>query len=191
MAMGTSRRLRRATLAIALLAALGAAIAAGAMGRGGKGVRLPAAWSQATISSGAATLSYPSNWKAIPGDDGTVSFALRDRRGLYLGYLNVTPRQGEEQLAGWPAFRVHRNAEEGDTRVRVLGSAENVRFSGARGSCVTDEYRSRIGSHTYREMACIVAGRHSTSVFIGAALVADWAELAPILQHSAATLIER
>jgi hypothetical protein len=162
-----------------------------AAANGPRGVTLPRGWSHATISSGAATLAYPSRWRAIPGDAGTVSFALRDREGMYLGYLNVTPRQGAEQLAGWGGFRTRRNAEEGDTQVRELSFSENVAFANARGSCVLDDYLSRVGSHAYRELACIVAGRHSTSVFVGAALVADWSTLGPIVKHAAATLVER
>ena len=151
----------------------------------------PTAWRRATIASGAATISYPRGWKPIPGDDGTVSFALRDRRGSYLGYLNVTPRQGAERLAGWAAFRTRRNAEDDDTAVRALASAERVRFSGAHGSCVIDDYVSRVGSNAYRELACIVAGRRGTTVFVGATLVSDWPTLGPVVERAASSLIER
>jgi hypothetical protein len=151
----------------------------------------PAAWSRAAISSGAATVAHPSSWQSIPGDAGTVSFAIRDRKGRYAGYINVTPRQGGERLAGWSAFRMRRNAEEGDKQVRELSSSQNVAFADARGSCVLDDYLSRVGSHPYRELACIVAGRHATSVFVGAALVDDWPTLGPILKYAAATLVER
>jgi hypothetical protein len=175
-------------LAGALIAALLAGVAAG---RGSGSQAPPKYWSHATISSGAATLAYPSSWRAIQGDKGTVSFALRDRRGRYLGYLNVTPRQGAEQLAGWAAFRTGRNAGDGDKQVRIVKSAENVTFTGAHGSCVTDDYLSKIGGNPYRELACIVAGRHSTSVFVGAALVSEWSRLGPLVVQSATTLIER
>jgi len=148
-------------------------------------------WSHATISSGAATLAYPSSWKAIPGDKGTVTFSLRDREGRYLGYLNLTPRQGSEQLAGWAAFRAARNREEGDKDVRVLRSMENVQVGNGRRSCVVDEYLSRFGSHPYRELACIVAGPRATSVFVGATLVPEWSKLGPLVERSAAMLIER
>jgi hypothetical protein len=151
----------------------------------------PATWRQATIASGAATLSYPRGWKPISGDVGTVSFALRDRSGRYLGYINVTPRQGEERLAGWAAFRTRRNAEDEDKAVHALASAERVRFAGAHGSCVIDEYASRVGSNAYRELACIVAGKRSTAVFVGATLVADWPTLGPIVERAASSLIER
>jgi hypothetical protein len=51
----------------------------------------PEHWRSATIGSGAATLFYPSGWHPIRGDSGRVTAALRDRAGLYAGYLNVTP----------------------------------------------------------------------------------------------------
>jgi hypothetical protein len=153
--------------------------------------RAPKTWIGATTASGGATLFYPSSWKPIPGDSGTVTAALRDRRGLYRGYLNVTPREGAEQLAGWAAFRIRRNTQEGDRPTRLVAAAENLRFDNARGSCVIDDYLSRVGSHAYREVACIVAGRRYTNVFIGAALVGDWPTLAHIVERAASALVER
>jgi hypothetical protein len=184
-----SRSLKTAVPALLLVAAIGVPLAAAA--HRAKSAQQPAAWNRATISSGAATLAYPATWKAIPGDAGTVSFALRDTRGLYRGYLNLTPREGAERLTGWAAFRTTRNAGDGDRRVRVVSSSEHVAFTNAQGSCVVDDYLSRVGAHPYRELACIVAGRHSTSVFVGAALVSEWARLGPAIRRSAATLIER
>jgi hypothetical protein len=151
----------------------------------------PRTWTSATIASGAATLFYPSGWKPIPGDRGTVTEALRDSGGLYRGYLNVTPRQGTEQLAGWAAFRTRRNTQEGDKRTHTLATAENLSFTNARGSCVIDDYLSRVASHHYRELACIVTGRRYTNVFIGAALLGDWSELGPVVKRAAAALVVR
>ncbi len=148
-------------------------------------------WRSASISSGGATLFYPPNWKPIPGDRGTVTAALRDGRGRYRGYLNVTPRQGAEQLAGWAAFRAARNTREGDAHERIFAAGENLRFTGARGSCVIDDYLSRVGSHPYRELACIVAGSRYTNVLVGATLVSDWSTLGPTVQRAAAALIVR
>ena len=144
-----------------------------------------------TIASGGATLSYPSNWKPIPGDRGTVTAALRDSRGLYRGYLNVTPRQGAEQLAGWAAFRTRRNMQEGDQRTRILAAAENLRLASARGSCVVDDYLSRVGSHPYREVACIFTGNRYTNVFVGAALMRDWPTLGRVVERAASAFTER
>jgi hypothetical protein len=151
----------------------------------------PKAWTSLTIASGGATLSYPSNWKPIPGDRGTVTAALRDSRGLYRGYLNVTPRQGAEQLAGWAAFRTRRNMQEGDQRTRILAAAEHLRLGSVRGSCVVDDYLSRVGSHPYREVACIFTGNRYTNVFVGAALMRDWPTLGRVVERAASAFTER
>jgi hypothetical protein len=151
----------------------------------------PNRWASATLTSGNATLFYPADWKPTPGDSGTATASLRDRAGLYHGYLNVTPRQGRERLSGWAGFRARRNREEGDESVHELAAATGLHFRGARGSCVIDDYRSRVGSHPYRELACIVAGRGATSVLVGAALRRDWPTIGPILKRAASSFIER
>lgn len=190
--MATSEPARRGYLAVLMVAVvIATTLVVVAAATGSHKPAAAATWRHATISSGAATVSYPSTWKAIPGDAGTVSFALRDKRGRYRGYLNVTPRQGAERLSGWATFRTRRNAEDGDGQVRIVSAAENVAFIHAHGSCVTDDYISRVGGHRYRELACIVQGRRSTSVFVGAALAADWPKLEPVVRHAAATLVER
>jgi hypothetical protein len=117
--------------------------------------------------------------------------ALRDNRGRYAGYLNVTPRQGAEQLHGWAAFRTNHNRDEGDRHVRQLAAAEGLRFRNARGSCVIDDYVSRVGSHAYREIACIVKGHRHADVFIGAALRQDWTTLRGTLERAASGLLQR
>jgi hypothetical protein len=127
----------------------------------------------------------------VHGDEGTVSFALRDRGGRYLGYLNVTPRQGAERLRGWAAFRLHRNSEEGDRGVRELAAREDIAFPGARGSCLIDDYGSRAGANPYRELACIVRGRHAESVIVAAALRPEWPRMAPDLIRATEAFQER
>jgi hypothetical protein len=156
-----------------------------------RAVPAPKKWTTATIASGGATLSYPSSWKPIPGDRGTVTAALRDSRGLYRGYLNVTPRQGAEQLAGWATFRTERNAQDGDRQTRVVAAAENLRVGSVRGSCVVDDYLSRVGSHPYRELACIFTGSRYTNVFVGATLVRDWPTLGRVVERAASAFTER
>jgi len=162
---------------------------------GGYGWLRPAAaprgWHSATIASGEATLFYPPRWKPLRGDVGTVTAALRDSWGTYIGYLNVTPRQGLEQLHGWADFRTSRNRGDGDRSVRQTAAAEGLRFARARGSCVTDDYLSRVGANRYREIACIVAGERATSVFVGAALLRDWPRIAPALRRAASAFRER
>ena len=146
--MATSREARRRTAlgarAVSLLALAGLPLLAAAgdssRARGASGAvrptggllsaefswlhpaRAPADWTHVTIASGNATLFYPAAWKPIPGDKGTVTASLRDKTGIYHGYLNVTPRQGAERLNGWASFRTRRNREEGDQRVHELAS---------------------------------------------------------------------
>ncbi|HXB15237.1 MAG TPA: hypothetical protein VNV44_05790 [Solirubrobacteraceae bacterium] len=151
----------------------------------------PSGWPSATIASGFATIPYPRGWQAIAGDRGTVSFALRDRAGHYLGYLNVTPHQGGEQLSSWARFRLGRNRGEGDRNVALLASRRGVPFAGARGTCVIDDYSSRVGANPYRELACLVRGRRSASVLVASALRPDWARIAPLLVASTAAFVER
>ncbi len=151
----------------------------------------PAGWLKVTMPTSEATLSYPSTWKPIPGDTGTVTVSLRDARGRYAGYLNVTPRQGAEQLHGWAAFRIDRNRDEGDGHVTQVVAAQRLRFRNAVGSCVIDDYVSRVGSHAYREIACIVKGHRHTDVFVGAGLRQDWQAVRGTLEEAASSLVQR
>jgi hypothetical protein len=104
---------------------------------------------------------------------------------VYEAYLSVTPRQGAEQLHGFAAFRIDRLADE-DTDVHEIATAENIAFAGAVGSCVNDDYHTRIGDNHYEELACLVSGRRSQYVIIGAALFADWGRLATTLRTALA-----
>jgi hypothetical protein len=203
-----SRRWLRAALALSL-SALAATLAACGGARGARSgtpaasagvapafawlraAAAPASWRSVTNAAGTATLFYPPGWHTLPGDPGSVSAALRDSSGDYLGYLNVTPRQGTEPVHGWAGFRTAHNAEEGDRDVRQDAAGEGLRFTGARGSCVIDEYLSGVGSHRYREIACLVAGAHASSVFIGAASRSTWQQFAPLLERAASAFVER
>ena len=57
------------------------------------------AWQRSRLPDGAASLSYPPGWRAIRSDPGTVTAALRSPSGEIRGYLNATPKQGDETLA--------------------------------------------------------------------------------------------
>jgi hypothetical protein len=56
---------------------------------------------------------------------------------------------------------------------------------------VIDDYLSRVGANAYRELACIVAGRGHTDVFVGATLRGEWNRLAPVIEQAASALVER
>jgi hypothetical protein len=151
----------------------------------------PAGWQRTTTPTSQATLSYPPGWTAIPGDKGTVTRSLRTPSGVYLGYLNATPQQGTEQLHGWAAFRIDHNQEEGDKQVREVAAGERLPFTNARGSCVIDDYLSKVANNPYREIACLVTGHHHSDVFIGAALKPDWPTLSQSIKRAASAFVQR
>jgi hypothetical protein len=120
---------------------------------------------------------------SYPADPGAASVARIGRRGIFLGYLNITPRQGAETLRDWPQFRAHHNVEEGDRQVRSLSVRRNVAFRGGRGTCLTDAYTTSVHSH-YNEIACLVVGRRTSVVIVGAAPPAQWQRTAPVLNRA-------
>jgi hypothetical protein len=128
-------------------------------------------------------MPYPPSWRQIKGDRGTATAALRGAGGKYLGYLNVTPRQGPETLADWRTFRVDHNHEEGDRSVTRLAFASGLRFLTGHGSCVKDAYVSGTGVH-YIEIACLVAGSRTQSVIVGAAPPSSWPQTSGIIERS-------
>ncbi|HEY4451717.1 MAG TPA: hypothetical protein VGN13_09010 [Solirubrobacteraceae bacterium] len=142
----------------------------------------PASWRSVRLPSG-ATLAYPAGWRPLRGDRGTASAALFDARADYLGYLNLTPRQGSETLAGWAAFRLRHNAEEGDTQVKADGAAAGLRFRTGRGTCVRDAYTSSVKTR-YEEIACLVAGPRAASVIVGAAPSNRWRQEQSVLERA-------
>jgi hypothetical protein len=148
----------------------------------------PRAWRTSRLQDGAASLAYPLSWSAIQSDPGTVSAAVRRKNGAIRGYLNATPQQGAETLADWSSFRLDHNRDEGDVNVTAVASATNLRFHGAHGSCVVDDYTSSTG-HRYREIACIVAGATDTTVVVGAAPPASWQAQAPAIERAISSFV--
>jgi hypothetical protein len=146
----------------------------------------PDGWVGARVPSGAA-IAFPPDWRLTHGDPGTATAALFDARGHFLGYLNLTPRQGSETSSDWATFRVRHNAEEGDREVRFDGAGKNLRFRTGRGTCVRDAYTTSINAR-YEEIACLIVGRGAASVVVGAAPVDRWnAEQAVIEREISAT----
>jgi hypothetical protein len=141
----------------------------------------PASWSTVRIAGG-ATLAYPPGWTQIKTDPGTASAALLSGSGRIDGYLNATSKQGTETLANWSRFRPAHNREEGDRDVRLVASARDLKFRGGRGSCVIDTYTTSKAS--YREIACLVAGRTSPAVIVAAAPVELWNRRAATLRRA-------
>jgi len=133
-------------------------------------------------------LAYPTSWRRIHSDPGTASAALElPRSDLIEGYLNTTPRQGEETLENWPTFRPEHNREEGDSRVQVLASGRGLHFRDGHGSCVIDRYRTPVTS--YQEIACLVQGPQRSNVIVAAALASRWAQDAPALESAVSAFV--
>lgn len=144
----------------------------------------PAGWKRARLPSGAA-LAYPPGWHPIHADPGTASVARTTPRHRIVGYLDATPRQGAETLADWAGFRTRHNREEGSRAVRTAAQATGLRFRSGHGSCVVDDYRN--AATRYREVACLVAGAHATTVIVGAAPASRWAQQARVLEPAIAS----
>lgn len=139
----------------------------------------PVGWKLARASDG-AILAYPRGWTTVAGDRGSLSAALRDRAGGYLGYLNLTPRQGEERQSNWETFRIRHNRAEGNRDVRLLAATRNLRFAHRSAACVQDSYTTSIGAR-YVEIACLLGGSRP-SVVVAAAPPARWRLQAPTLE---------
>jgi hypothetical protein len=68
----------------------------------------PTGWNVARARGG-AILAYPPGWTPIETDPGTASVALLGGGERIDGFLNATPRQGNETLADWSRFRPQHN----------------------------------------------------------------------------------
>jgi len=197
MATATSSRRPRGRHLLAVLAAL-AAIAAAAVAFALPGrspgrafppllpAAAPAGWPHLTLPSGTAVLSYPPALRPVTGDTDAVSAAQVSPNKAFRLYLNATPRQGEEQPRGWAAFRLRLLTGDDAASARELAAAQGVKFRGGTGSCVIDQYVTRIGAHHYQEIACLVQGRTSASVIVAAAPAATWAQASPLLLQAVA-----
>jgi hypothetical protein len=135
-----------------------------------------------------ASIAYPPGWRRIHGDRGTATAALIAPSGEYQGYLNLTPRQGEERTSTWASFRLEHNSEEGDRHVVERNHAAGLRFrGGGRGACVTDSYATSVGAN-YVEIACLVVGGRATTVVVAAAPPDDWSKVSGTLERAISTM---
>ena len=146
----------------------------------------PTGWPRAALPGGTAVLSYPPSPRPLPGDKGTVSAARLGPGGTFQLYLNATPRQGAEILARWAAFRLKFLRADNAAGARLDAAAQRVRFRGGTGSCVIDDYLTKIGARHYQEIACLVQGRTSASVIVAAAPAASRAKIRPLLFQAVA-----
>jgi len=140
---------------------------------------VPAGWRTARSPLG-ATLSYPASWQQVSGDADTLSAQLREH-GHIVGYLNLTPRQGDERISNWASFRIaHQRGEVLD--VRLISAVAHRRFRTGTGACVTDSYTTTSAAR-YIELACLIEGRQP-AVVLGAAPPQDWATRAPVIEQA-------
>jgi len=190
----TSLRGRHVLAVLASVAAIAAAVAAFTLSGGSPGrafpalvpAAAPAGWPHLTLPDGTAVLSYPPSLRPVSGDADSVSAAQVSPKGVFRLYLNATPRQGDEQLRGWAAFRLRLLTADDAASAHELAAAQDVAFRGGTGSCVIDTYVTRIGAHHYQEIACLVQGRASASVIVAAAPAATWAQASPLLLRAVA-----
>jgi hypothetical protein len=144
---------------------------------------VPAGWTTRRLPGSPARLSAPPGWRPARSDPGTRTMVSRGPSGRIVGYLNATPRQGDESAATWPAFRLAHNREEGDREVRRLAAAADLRFRSGTGSCVIDSYLTTSGNR-FREIACIVSGRSATTVIVAAAPPSHGAVESQVLERA-------
>ena len=195
----TARHRGYALAAIAAAAAISAAVIAFALPGRSLGqafppltpAAAPASWPHLTLPGGTALLSYPPSLRQIGGDTDAVSAARLSPGGAFQLYLNATPRQGTERPADWAAFRLRLLRSDDAATAREDAAAAGVKFRGGTGSCVIDDYVTRIGAHHYQEIACLVQGRTSASVIVAAAPAVRWAQARPLLLQAVAAYLVR
>ena len=149
----------------------------------------PASWRHVMLPDGTAVLSYPPGLRPLAGDKDAVSVARLSPGGAFQLYLNATPRQGSEGLAHWAAFRLHLLRSDAAASARQVAAAQGIKFRGGTGSCVMDQYVTRIGGHHFQEIACLVQGHTSASVVVAAAPAAQWATAQPLLLRAVAAYL--
>jgi len=148
----------------------------------------PPGWHTRSLQGGHATLAYPSEFTPISGDFASFSVAVHRGRH-YHAFLSIAPQQRDERPAGWAAIRLQFDRREGGTHIATRASAEGLPFRGGPGSCVIDDYNSRVGGR-YREIACIVAGPHATTVVVGASALGEWRKRARVLERAVSSFTE-
>ena len=146
----------------------------------------PATWTRLAVPSSLGTLSSPPGFHTVEGDPGTLSVALLNSAGTYLGYLNVTPHQGHETLQDWAAFRLSHLLGDDAVSVHEDATVQSVRTATAVRSCVTDDYVTTIGHHHFHEVACYVTSGSVSSVVVAATPSGDPAHVWTQLERAVA-----
>ncbi|MCU1495002.1 MAG: hypothetical protein JWO62_2766 [Acidimicrobiaceae bacterium] len=151
----------------------------------------PSGWRRLALPSGAAVLSFPPSLRPIKGDKTAVSAALIGHHGDFLAYLNATPQEGNEHLAGWAGSRIEHLREDDASSAHEDAAAEGLAFRGGHGSCVIDDYVTKVGHHPFREIACLVEGARGGSVIVAAAPPSTWSHVGATLQRAVSSYLLR
>jgi hypothetical protein len=142
----------------------------------------PPGWQATRITNG-AVLRYPPGWRRVAGDTGTATAVLQDAQHAFLGYLNLTPHQANENLSTWASFRTRHNTLEGDRGVTELAAATSVPFRNGHASCVRDAYTTSTGNR-FIELACLIVGPPAASVLVGAVPPQMFEQISPIIERA-------
>jgi hypothetical protein len=144
----------------------------------------PAEWKHVVLSGKGAVLWYPPSLHLISSDPTAASAVNVNQAGVYLGYLNATPRQGSEALSTWAEFRLDHLRAVDSHSIHVHARGKGLRFRGGKGSCVIDDYVTEAKSHHFEEIACLVAGRTQTTVIVAAATTSKWHKVHATLERA-------
>jgi hypothetical protein len=144
----------------------------------------PHDWKLLVPPSGTSLLWYPPYMRQTSGDPWSVSAVKKGPLGTFLFYLNAGPKTGNPKMSTWPSFRLDHLREERNRSVHEDGQASGIPFSGGRGSCVLDDYLTRVAPNHYQEIACYVQGRTTASVIVAVALLSAWPKYGPDLERA-------
>ena len=151
----------------------------------------PSGWHAVELPAHQGVLSYPQTAHPIQADAGAVAAATITPAGDFVAYLNATPQQGDESVGNWSQFRIAHLRDESTRWVTLTAAATGLAFQGGTGSCVQDDYTTLVGSHHYREIACLVSGSHGGSVIVAATLAADWPREHSLLEQAVSSYVTR
>jgi hypothetical protein len=147
----------------------------------------PASWHRDRLPDGAGVLAAPPQFRRLPADPGTLVRELQgagSSRFVPTVYLNATPQQGSESLANWANFRLAHLLDDDASSARLDATARGLRFLGGTGSCVLDDYVTKLQAHPFREVACFVQGPHGGSVVVAATLSRNWPAYSTVVERS-------
>jgi len=135
-------------------------------------------WKVLVPASGTSVLWYPPAMTPGKGDPYSVTAELRDKSNKVVLYLNAGPRTGNEQMAGWAAFRLQHLRDSANLSVREDAASAGLPFHGGKGSCLIDDYVTfHVAGHPsnhYKEITCFVQGKKAGIVIVAAALTSAW-----------------